>query len=97
MRYSIAVDIGTTTVKSVLFGPGPSVIADASREYRTHHPRPSLAEQNPNDWWHGTIASIRQVLVNTGPGRQCSGHSQALRFHGFRSFAGNPADCERFF
>jgi hypothetical protein len=40
---------------------------------------------------------IRQVLVNTGPGRQCSGHSQALRFHGFRSFAGNPADCERFF
>ena len=65
MRYSIAIDIGTTTVKSVLFGPGPSVIADASREYRTHHPRPSLAEQNPNDWWHGTIASIRQVLVKS--------------------------------
>ena len=35
MQYSIGIDIGTTTVKCVLFGEGPSVITEANKEYKT--------------------------------------------------------------
>ena len=62
MNYSIAVDIGTTTVKAILFGEGPSVVAEASREYATMHPKPSWAEQDPDAWWNGTAESIRRLL-----------------------------------
>lgn len=66
MNYSIAVDIGTTTVKAILFGEGPSVVAEASREYATMHPKPSWAEQDPDAWWHGTAESIRRLLEKSG-------------------------------
>ncbi|MBP3878054.1 MAG: hypothetical protein J6E44_08875, partial [Lachnospiraceae bacterium] len=41
MNYSIAIDIGTTTVKCILFSEGCRVVAEASREYTTLHPKPS--------------------------------------------------------
>ena len=66
MQYSIAIDIGTTTVKCVLFGPGPSVIAEANKEYKTIMPRPSWAEQNPEDWWNGAVYGIKSVLAKSG-------------------------------
>lgn len=66
MQYSIGIDIGTTNVKCVLFGEGPSVVAEASKEYRTIIPKPSWAQQNPEDWWRGVTVSIRKVLAKSG-------------------------------
>lgn len=62
MNYSIGIDIGTTTVKGFLFREGPAVVSEASREYRTLTPRPSWAEQDPMDWWNGTVWCIRRLL-----------------------------------
>ena len=62
MNYSIAIDIGTTTVKAILFGEGSRVVAEASREYATMHPKPSWAEQDPDAWWNGTVESIQKLL-----------------------------------
>ena len=62
MNYSIAVDIGTTTVKAILFGEGCTVKAEASREYTTSHPKPSWAEQDPEAWWQGTVECIQKLL-----------------------------------
>ena len=62
MSYSIGIDIGTTTVKCILFREGPAVAAEASQEYRTINPHPSWAEQDPLDWWDGTVRCIRQLL-----------------------------------
>lgn len=66
MQYSIGIDIGTTNVKCVLFGAGPTVIEEASKEYKTIIPKPSWAQQNPDDWWNGVTASIRKVLAKSG-------------------------------
>ena len=65
MSYSIGIDIGTTTVKCILFREGPAVEAEASQEYRTMNPRPSWAEQDPLDWWNGTVRCIRQLLAQS--------------------------------
>lgn len=51
MSYSIGIDIGTTTVKCILFGEKAKVVAEAGKEYGTLLPEPSWAQQDPDDWW----------------------------------------------
>ena len=65
MKYSIGIDIGTTTVKCILFGEGVQVVAEAGREYKTLLPKASWAQQNPEDWWKGVAKSIRSILTES--------------------------------
>ena len=65
MEYSIGIDIGTTTVKCILFGEGVQVVAEAGREYKTLLPKASWAQQNPEDWWKGVAESIRSILTES--------------------------------
>lgn len=59
----LGLDIGTTNVKAVLSTPEGWIIAQAQTEHATSHPKPGWAEQNPQDWWHGTAAVTRRVLA----------------------------------
>ena len=65
MSYSIGIDIGTTTVKCILFREGPAVAAEASQEYKTMTLRHSWVEQDPMDWWNGTVSCIRALLAKS--------------------------------
>ena len=65
MQYSIGIDIGTTTVKCILFKEGPEVVAEAGREYETLLPEPSWVQQNPENWWNAAVESIRMVLAKS--------------------------------
>ena len=65
MKYSIGIDIGTTTVKCILFGEGAKVVAEAGREYGTLLPKPSWAQQNPEDWWNCAVESIQAILAKS--------------------------------
>lgn len=65
MRYSIGIDIGTTTVKCILFTEGAKVVAEAGREYKTLLPKPSWAQQNPDDWWNAVVESIKTILAKS--------------------------------
>ena len=65
MNYSIGIDIGTTTVKCILFGEKAQVIAEAGKEYGTLLPEPSWAQQNPEDWWDAVVESIRIILAKS--------------------------------
>jgi xylulokinase len=64
--YNLAVDIGTTNIKCVLFGPGAVPAAQATREHGTSYPGSSWAEQRAEEWWAGTVEAIRQVLSESG-------------------------------
>jgi xylulokinase len=64
MGLLLGLDVGTSGCKAVLIAPDGSVRAEAISEYSMHIPRPGWAEQNPEDWWNATIASIRQVLAS---------------------------------
>lgn len=62
MQYSIGIDIGTTNVKCVLFGERALALAQMGVEYKTVIPKPSWAQQKPEDWWNGVTASIQNLL-----------------------------------
>lgn len=58
----LGIDIGTTNVKAALATPEGHVVADASMAYATMHPRPGWSEQDPHEWWRGTVETTRTVI-----------------------------------
>lgn len=63
MAYLLGIDIGTTGTKTVLFTVDGQVVASAVEGYPLSHPQALWAEQEPEDWWRATVASIRAVLA----------------------------------
>lgn len=62
----LGLDLGTSSVKTVLFDLEGRVLATAQRDYPTARPRPGWAEQDPNRWWEDSAATIREVLAASG-------------------------------
>lgn len=54
----LGLDIGTSAVKAVLVDGNQSVIATAETPLAISRPQPGFSEQNPEDWWQATLASI---------------------------------------
>jgi xylulokinase len=65
MRYFIGIDSSTTATKALLMAEDGSVVGVASSSYDYDTPRPLWSEQQPELWWTGTVASIRQLLAET--------------------------------
>jgi xylulokinase len=64
--HVIGLDIGTTGVKSILLNEEGKLAAEATASYPIHSPQTNWFEQNPEDWWAATEASIRQILSRAG-------------------------------
>ncbi len=61
--YLIGVDIGTTSVKAVLCdAEAGTIVAEASRPVDLISRRPGWAEEDPEQWWQGTVEAIRQLM-----------------------------------
>jgi xylulokinase len=60
--YLLAVDLGTTTTRCVLFDPHGAPLGSAYREPPVHYPQPGWAEVAPEDWWMATVAVVREAL-----------------------------------
>lgn len=58
----LGIDVGTSACKVALFRPNGEVIAQAVHEYPVFYPKPGWAEQNPEDWWAGVCAALRECL-----------------------------------
>jgi xylulokinase len=75
----LAVDLGTTGSKAMVFGGGGRIVASATTSYPTSYPRPGWAEQCAEDWWLATIEATRRLLGKGIEPRDiaaigCSGH-----------------------
>jgi xylulokinase len=66
MTYFLGIDSSTTGVKALLIDEKGSVIGTATTELPISTPKPLWSEQDPVDWWNGTVNSIKQVLQETG-------------------------------
>jgi xylulokinase len=67
MSFLLGIDIGTSSAKAVLFDAETNhTLAVAGQEYPLHKPAPDRAEQQPEDWWQGTVAVVRQVISHVG-------------------------------
>ena len=67
MTYILAYDIGTTGVKTCLFGVEKTIklIASASAEYPLYILDGGGAEQDADDWWNGMAGSTAEVFKKT--------------------------------
>ena len=66
MAYFIGIDVGTTGTKTVLIDAEGRLKAKATVEYPLYTPKPNWSEQQPEDWWQATVATIRTVLTDSG-------------------------------
>lgn len=61
MEYTIAIDVGTTSTKAVLYDENLSVVASANEAYPTYHPEPGKAEQDPEEISLAFKKAVRQL------------------------------------
>jgi xylulokinase len=58
----LAIDLGTSAIKVVVFDLLGKVVASAERDTTLRHPEPTWIESDAESWWVGVTACIRQVL-----------------------------------
>jgi xylulokinase len=69
-EYLVAIDVGTTTTRCVVFDLAGQPVAEAYREPVVHHPQPTWTEVVPEDWWRAAVAVVREALDRTGEARE---------------------------
>ncbi|MBE0684549.1 MAG: xylulokinase [Anaerolineaceae bacterium] len=62
MSYFIGLDIGTSAAKALLCDQEGRIVAIAQQEYLLYSPQPLWSEQDPADWWKGSVEAIQQLL-----------------------------------
>lgn len=63
MEYYVGIDVGTSSLKSMLVDENGQKIAVSSRDYQFCSPCYGYAEQDPDEWWNATITTIQEVLA----------------------------------
>lgn len=54
-------DIGSTTIKAVIFDTTGQPVAQANLSTPTHHPRPGWAYHHPEELWQASVNALRQA------------------------------------
>ncbi len=62
-KLFLGIDVSTTGAKALLIDAEGAVVVSASTALVVSTPRPLWSEQDPHDWWEGTVASIRRALA----------------------------------
>ena len=65
-RYLLAIDMGTTTARVLLFDLQGRPLVEAYREPPVYHPQPNHAEIDVEERWQCTASLIREVLARPG-------------------------------
>lgn len=60
--FYFGIDLGTSSVKVLAIDDQNRIVGEASREYPVAYPREKWAQQNPEDWWTGTVAATRELV-----------------------------------
>jgi xylulokinase len=60
---TLAIDVGTGSVRAALVDRSGNIAAFENRQHEQIVPRFGWSEQRPDEWWEGTVASVRGVLA----------------------------------
>jgi xylulokinase len=74
----VGLDVGTTGVKAIAIDPEGEVLARAEREYALSTPRPGWAEQDPEDWWRASEATLAELGTDDVAGIGLTGQMHGL-------------------
>ena len=61
MKYFIGLDIGTSSVKTMLLNER-EIVKIASRDYPVFYPKNGWSEQDPEDWYRETLSAMKELL-----------------------------------
>lgn len=65
-KYLLGVDIGTTSVKTMIVNMKGQELTQARHEHRVFHPHPDWAEEKPEEWWEGFKISSKKAASHAG-------------------------------
>lgn len=60
----VGIDLGTSAVKLLLMEEDGRIVKITNKEYPISFPRPGWSEQNPSDWFDGTMEGLRELLCD---------------------------------
>ena len=64
--HVLVVDQGTTSTRSIVFGPDAALIAVAQEEFPQIFPQPGWVEHDPELLWRTTLSTARRALSRAG-------------------------------
>ncbi|WP_010677121.1 xylulokinase [Bacillus timonensis] len=83
MSYLLGIDLGTSSVKTVIMDSYGTIRGSAAAEYDILIPQKNFAEQNPHHWWKATIDTIQNVLNSSQiHGKDIKGIGISGQMHG---------------
>src|SRR5262245_27837911 len=62
MAYLLGIDGGTESIRAIVFDLEGRAKGSHATRYTTDFPKPSWAEQSPDDWWNCLVQSVRGAL-----------------------------------
>ena len=62
-QHYLGIDVGTTAIKALIVDESGSVVGEAEAPQELSVPQPGWSEQNPSDWWQGTIDAVRAACA----------------------------------
>lgn len=63
----VGIDVGTTAVKGILLDDEARVMDVAAHAHDLRNPRSTWAEEDPGDWWGGTVHVLQTLLRSCDP------------------------------
>ena len=82
MTSLLGIDLGTSSVKVVVYALDGTIRGIGSSEYPILTPSVGYAEQDPADWWRATVSAVRQAMEKAGR-PEISGIGFSGQMHGF--------------
>jgi len=83
----LGIDIGTTAVRAFAFDEHGRIVRDSKIEVSVDHPKPSWAEQDPEELYSSTVKAVRAVAKDVGDRVKAVGFSGQM--HGLCCFDKN--------
>src|SRR5437588_12242270 len=62
MGVFLGIDVGTSGTKTLAIDEKGKILAEASKGYPCYYPQPLWSEQDPEDWWQATVATMQTVV-----------------------------------
>lgn len=83
MKYLLGIDLGTSSLKSVLINTDGTEIYTAAQSYQFSSPVNGYAEHHPEEWWQACCNTIRKVIAESSVApEQIAGVSFSGQMHG---------------
>ncbi len=60
----LGIDLGTSSVKTLIMDANQNVLASASTPLNVSRPKPGWSEQSPEDWWHAAESTLDELAAN---------------------------------